>query len=67
MNIDYSINLGKPSAAYLLSALQRIIESHPEINFHQVGVCLNNEYAFYNVSLASWEVGGKKRFEISID
>lgn len=67
MNIDYSINLGKPSAAYLLAALQRIVESHPEINFHKVGVSLNNEYAFYNVSLASWEVDGKKRFEISID
>lgn len=68
MNIDYSLNLGKPSAAYLLAALQRIVDSHPEINFHQVGVSLNSgEYDFSRVQLLQWEHKGQTRFCIDID
>lgn len=68
MTIDYSINLGRPSAAYLLAALQRIVESHPEIKFHQVGVSLNTgEYSFNRVQLLQWEHNGQTRFCIDID
>lgn len=66
MNIDYNINLGKPSVKYLISALQKIVDDNPEINFHKVGVSLNNEYDFSQVEFHQWGHDDKLRVCIDI-
>jgi hypothetical protein len=66
MNIDYSINLGRPSVKSLIAALQKIVDDNPEINFHKVGVTLNDEYNYDYVTMQQWETLGKQRVCVDI-
>lgn len=67
MDIDYSLNLGKPSVKYIISALQKIVDDNPEINFHKVGVCSMDGKSIDYVELASWEYKGNMRFSIEVE
>lgn len=66
MNIDYSINLGKPSVKGLIAMLQKIVEDNPDINFHKVGVSLNSEYDMSFAELQRWEDKGRQRVNVDI-
>lgn len=65
MNIDYH-NLGKPSVKGLIAMLQKIVDDNPDINFHKVGVSLNDEYDFTNVELRRWEYRLGERVNVDI-
>lgn len=66
MDIDYSINLGRPSVKSLIAALQKIVDDNPEINFQKVGVSLNDEYDYSDVGLQQWESLGMKRVCVGV-
>lgn len=65
-DIDYSINLGKPSVKSLIATLQKIVDDNPDINFHKVGVSLNDEYDYATARLQQWESFGKKRVCVDV-